>query len=371
MNAHLRAPALASLCILAACSSPRTRTDAGPPIDASGSDAGPRIDAAGLDAGLIDGGPGEDAATSPTFYCSNFNGPTLIVTRDDAQRTAPSVVVRLPIAIGGTVSGLAILAIDETLDGMPVRSWDVATVRAPVGFDGTSTPIIGTPSPTTLFTAVTDATAAELAQCDLDPWDRADGEVVVRLRTNETGEVTVTCALGVAFDGRGAEPLDLACARGVPGWLGPRPNISGITTTPTPIRLLDAPTLAHNSGALPVDGFVANALTVRNRTATFPSETACAPPTEWIVTTGRYELWRGLTSSDVWSGPVAPGEEERANWIWQESGLLPAGFCYSGRLGPPAECLRPTLALTLRGTSSVGDWEWESDIFDCLVLPPP
>ena len=349
--------------------------DAAPPTADSGarSDSGPRADAATGDTGLavdagrgIDGGPEADGGVAPTVRCVNGTGPLLIITRDDLLRTGSSAVARLPIQITGAATGLQILSVDETLDGAPVRSWDVATLRAPSGFDGTVTPVPGDPSPTTLFTAVTDAESVELAQCDLPPWSRVDGELAVRLRTNETGELTVRCALAVGFGGRGPEPLDFACARGVPGWLGERPSLSGITS-PALIRLMDSPVHAHNSGTTLADGFVATGATLRNTTATFAGETACAPPTEWTATAGTHLLWRGASGADVWSGPVAPGAEERAGWLWQEPGAIPAGFCYPGRLGPPTECLRPTISLTLRGTSSVGAWEWESDLFDCLL----
>jgi len=365
MNRPFSASATLLLCALAACgSTPRSGVDGGSAVDSSRTDAA-ASDAAALDATLSDAALLADGAAVPEVRCASGFGPFLIVTRDDLLRTESSVVARLPIQISGAVSGLAILGVDETLDGVSVRAWDITTIAAPPGFDGTVTPVDGTPSPTTLFTAVADAAVSELAECDLTPWERSDGALVVRLRTNETGELTVTCSIGVDYAARGSEPIDLACARGVPGWLGPRPALSSFTS-PGAFRVMETPTLAYNSGATSVDGFVATGIALRNATGAFRGETACAPPTEWTSSSGRHQLWRGSSSVETWSGPVAPVSEERASWLWQEPGALPDGFCYRS-MGPPGECVRPTISLTLSGTSSVGAWAWESDIFDCFV----
>ena len=365
MNRTFSASATLLLCALAACgSTPRSGVDGGSTVDASRTDAG-ASDAAALDATLSDAALLADGAAVPEVRCASGFGPFLIVTRDDLLRTESSVVARLPIQISGAATGLAILGVDETLDGVSVRAWDITTIAAPPGFDGTVTPLPGTPSPTTLFTAVADAAVSELAECELTPWERNDGALTVRLRTNETGELTVTCSIGVDYAARGAEPIELACARGVPGWLGPRPAISGITS-PSAFRLMETPTLAHNSGATSVDGFVATGIALRNATGAFPGETACAPPTEWTSSSGRHRLWRGSSSEATWSGPVAAATEEGARWLWGEPGALPDGFCFRS-MDPLGDCVRPTISLTLSGTSSVGAWAWESDIFDCFI----
>lgn len=346
------------------CDGSNVMEDAGPRVDG----AVPMTDGGGADSGLPpgDGGPPADGGVV-MIVCTDYEGPNLIVTRDDALHGRSSALFRISLELDAAVTGLAILALDEVLDGAPIRSVDPGVIRGPDGFDGRVTPSPGDPRPGILFTAVTNAAAAELAECDLDPWARHTGSVDVRLRTDQTGEVVVHCGLGSSYAGRGPEPVRLACARGVPGWVGSSPRISDITT-PSVFRFMESPMLAHDSGAVPVDGFVATGATIRSTVRTFTGEMPCADPAEWTATGGTHQLWRGSSSVETWSGPVAPGAEERANWMWQEMGSLPAGFCFPPGVGPPDECLHPTLFIALRGSSSAGAWEWESDIFDCLDL---
>lgn len=330
------------------------------PVDAPSPDVGTAV---------VDGGPASDGglasdvsaldAAGPEIRCAPSAGPYLVVTADDALYGGDSTLARLPIYVMGSVTGLRVLGVEETLAEAAVRTWDAASFEAPAGFDGTASNAI------TTFDAVTAADARELAQCANDPWDRVGGALTVRLTTDQTGEISVNCAIGVDYGGRGPEVLELACARGVPGWLGPRPNVSG-PTMPAAFRLASSETHARSTGPS-VDGFVATSAVLRTTYGAFPGETTCAGPAEWAITTGTHQLWRGGSSTETWSGPVAAGAEESANWLWQEPGTLPAGFCFPPG-SPPGACVRPVISLTVLGTSSAGEWSWESDLFDCLVL---
>ncbi|MFK7987574.1 MAG: hypothetical protein AB8I08_16260 [Sandaracinaceae bacterium] len=367
LDPKLFAPVAPVLMVLVACGGPvgpPTIDDAGAQRDASTPDAGPALDA-GFDAGPgADAGPPTDGGTI-SIDCDIGEGPRLIVTRDDALHGSSSAVLRLPLRVSGAVTSLEVVQVTETLDGLETRGWTGAMFRGPEA----ATPMPGDPTPTVVLSAVSDADPAELAECDAAPWDRSPGQLVARIRTDQTGEVDVTCDLGAAFGARGPESLALACAAGVPGWLGD-PRMSGVTS-PTVFRFLDSQTLAFNSGSTAVDGFVPQEARATTAYGAFPGETTCGSPTSFTTTAGTHQLWRGSTSEDTWTGPVAPGAQEVANYMWQEPNALPEGFCYP-LPGPGVpigeECIRPVVSMTLSGGSSAGPFTWESDIFDCYDL---
>jgi hypothetical protein len=349
----------ASVLLLACSGDPRPVIDAGPP----GSDGG-----GGLDGSSSDGGIAGDGG-NVQIGCA-YDAPHLVITRDDVLHGRSSATLRLALRAMGEVNDLRVMRVDERIGDAMVRAWDVATLAAPPGFDGRLLPREGMPSPTVLFLGATDATEEELAVCALDPWARGDGSLEVTVSTRETGEVSFSCPLGLAYAGRGPEPIRVSCAEGVPGFLR-NARMSDIVM-PVTASVIDSEIVFVNSGAAAVDAFGADVLAARTHTETFPIERACADPATYMPGGGRHDLWRGRTSSDVWSGPVAPRTEERVNWFWQIPGeLLPAGFCIAPdpMPVPGTECLRPVISLEVGGTSSVGRWRFESALFDCYDTP--
>lgn len=345
--------------------------DGGSGVDDGGplaQDAGAATDGGGggLDAGTVTdaGAPPADGGTV-SLRCASGE-PRLIVTTDDALHGGTSALLRAPIEVRGAVTGLRVLRATQSFGGVVDRTWEAAELEAPPGFDGAVADEPGVPA-VVLFRGVADADSTEIDQCARAPWERDAGSVSLSVTTDQTGEVTLECSFGPGFGGRGPEPLGVACARGVPGWL-PRASISDIDT-PRVFRFMESETVAHNSGPSAVNGFVASDATVTSGFGGFPGETECASPDTWTPGGGTHQLWRGTTSNDTWTGPVAPGAEERAHWMWQEGGaLLPATFCFPPDLGEPGACIRPVMSITLRGASSAGPWQWESDIFDCVAL---
>jgi hypothetical protein len=339
-----------------ACSDGRASRDAGSRLDAA---LEPRPDGATFDGGSI----GDAGAV--TAICA-YDAPYLVVTRDDALHGRSSAVVRVALQFDGAVSDVTVLRVDERLETTLVRTWAAETLAPPAGFDGRLVPVAGDPSPRVTFLGVADALEAELDVCANERWDRGQGSLEITLSTRETGEVSITCPLGVEFAGRGPEPLRIACAEGIPGWLA-RPSVSNVRE-PIVAALMEPELAIVNSGAAPVGSFVADAARVHTHVEPFPFERSCAEPTEYEPAAGIHEIWRGRTSEDVWSGPVAPGTEERANWFWQMAGeLLPAGTCIAPdpTPTPEEECVPPVVALDVEGSSSAGRYRFESPLFTC------
>lgn len=350
-----------SFFLLACSDDPRGLADGGPPRATDGGGI--------ADGGSYDGGTAGDAG-NVQIGCA-YDAPHLVVTRDDVLHGRSSTTLRLVVQAMGEVNDLRVMRVDERIGDAMVRAWDVASLAAPAGFDGRLAPVEGNPSPRVLFLGVADATEAELDVCELDPWARGTGSLEVTVSTRETGAVSFACQLGLTYSGRGPEPIRISCAEGVPGFLR-HPRMSSIRT-PVTASVVDAEIDFVNPGAgAPVDSFAADVLAARTHTETFVLEEACAEPATYAPAGGRHDLWRGMTSSDVWSGPVAPRTEERLNWFWQIAGeLLPDGFCIAPdpMPMPGMECLRPVISLEVGGTSSAGRWRVESDLFDCYDTP--
>ena len=336
----------------------------GVPADASVErDAGPGADGAAPPA---DGASPDLDAGAVTVQCSNGNGPIVVVTRDVAGSTDDLALLRIPLWFSGAASGISITSVRQldAAEGL-VRDWLVSTLAPPSGFDGHAVPRDGYPNPLILFTATAPATMGELALCEGAVTVRA-GAVEITGVANEGVPLAVRCGLGLAYGGRGPEQLPLRCARGVPGWLE---NIStNITQVTAPIvaTLVESIATVHGVGAAPIDTFVSSAGTVSGASAPDGFDPACFAPVEWS-TMGRNNLWRGMTSEAVWSGPVAPGTEETVWWWSQSDRTVPEGTCAVPDMGMPGPsmCTPPVTRLVLRGTSSAGAWEWETGIFTC------
>lgn len=327
------------------------------------SDAGPRQDAGdvAVDAAL----PDVDAG-AVTVTCSAASGPVIVVTRDVGGSTDDLTLLRIPLTFSGAASGISITSVRQ-LDGAgaSVRDWAATGLAPPAGFDGHAVPRDGYPNPTLVFTQTDPALPAELALCDGLVTDRG-GTVEITGVTAEAGEFSVRCGLGLDYGGRGPERMPLRCARGVPGWLGNDSTNVTQTTAPIVAALVESIATVHGVGAVPLDAFVSTAGTVSAAASMEGFDPPCSAPVEWS-TMGLNHLWRGMTSDDIWSGPVAPGTEETMFWWSQTNSTVPDGTCVVPDVGMPMPpmCTRPMTRLLLRGTSSAGPWEWETGLFMC------
>lgn len=341
-------------------------SDAGPEADAGrpSTDAEPPGDASGLDAGPSDAGPRE-----LTVRCRGNDGPTVTVTRTGLDATS---LLRLELSFEGGASGIAL---DEVVQrdaaDVEVRSWDVSGIAGPPDFAGRVEAREGVPSPTVVFTAVAPSTSSEVEVCD-GPWHARDGgRVDVRGRTAEGGAFEASCALGWDPASLG-ESLAFACARGVPGWLPQAFDAVSDVETPSDDVLLGTTAAAYGIGASAITDFVATEADVRVHAAEPFGFGDCPEPAPlWEVRGATHTLWRGSSSEEVWSGPLAPGALEAFHWFAVVDGDAPSDACVVPDVEAPPEdsCPTPSLQIVLRGTSSAGPWEWESDAFTCL-LPP-
>jgi hypothetical protein len=94
-------------------------------------------------------------------------------------------------------------------------------------------------------------------------------------------------------------------------------------------------------------------------------------PGDWSPIGGTHAIWRGASSTDTWSGPVAQNVEESASWFWQQTpGSVPAGYINDPTTGDPSTTCPPVNdRFVLRGTSSAGTWEWEGGWFAPFRAP--
>jgi len=345
--------------------------------DLSATDAGARPDAlvpeddggSGLDGGPPsdrDGGPPSDLdGGTLSVSCSLGSGPVLVVTRGVAGTTRDETLLRIPLQFSGAASGIEIMSVEQRDgDDAVVRTWPVGELAPPAGFDGRAVARYDAPSPTVLFTATADAHDHEQTLCDGELVDRESaGSVSIDGSTNEGGVFHVECRLGLDFGGRGMERLPFRCARGVAGWLETNSTRVFQATTPIVAALVEARPTIHALGPM-LDDFASTEAVIFASSADDFGFPACRGPVEWRTITDRQILWRGTSSADVWSGPVAPGTEESVNWFSQTNESLPDGICAVPDMGAPT-CHQPSTRAILRGTSSAGTWEWESDLFTC------
>jgi hypothetical protein len=338
--------------------------------DPPGADAGVRPDALvpDEDGGVgSDGGPPSDAGTVGV-NCSGAHGPVIVVTRGVGGTSSDETLLRIPLWFSGAASGIAITSVEQRdSDGAIVRTWPAGELTPPAGFDGRAVPRDGVPSPTVLFTATAGAHDHELTLCDGELVAREGaGLVAIDGSTNEGGAFHVECRLGLDFGGRGMERLPFRCARGVAGWLDTNSTRVFQATAPIIAALVEARPTIHALGPM-LDGFnsTTEAVVLASSADDFGLP-ACHPPVEWRTTTDRQFFWRGMSSEDVWTGPVAAGTEESVNWFSQTNESLPEGICAVPDMGGmPPTCYQPSTRVLLRGTSSAGAWEWESDLFTC------
>lgn len=363
---------------LVACGSPAPPSDTGAndasiddvaiadsqtPVDSQGTDV-----PAATDAPMTDGG-------ALTVTCA-YDTPFVIVAQSTGAGPA-TTVLRLPLQFSGAASGITLTSVTQLESGTPsttVRTWDVASIHGPAGFTGTATPMSGYPNPVVRFTATAPSVNLETTACSQRPWQRPAGTLHVVGSTTEGGHFEVDCSLGLNYGGRGPEPLRFACAHGVPGWLGgggsQSPSI-GSVTTPIVALLASSGIHAHNIGTADATGFTALGATLSAHVSTvLPPGVTCptTDPPAWTLGTGMHTLWNGSSSANVWSGPVAPGSEADANWMFQQNGVgTMSGYCAPPSTGT-MDCPPPVIQVVLTGTSSAGPFEWESDLFQCLLL---
>ena len=311
-----------------------------------------------------------DAPTGTTeIRCYDFDGPSIVVTRmpDGSAET----LLRVELGFRGGATGIVV---DEVVQRDPldqvVRRWTAP--NAVPGFDGTLAARPGFPEPRAVWTATAPSDASELAVCDQPWYQRAGGHLEVSGATAQTGPFSVRCELNwhpAALD----ESLRFACARGIPGWLPDTFDALTDVSTPIDVVLLGTAAAAYGNSPADVTGLVATEVTVRSHLDTVFNPSCLEPVETWDPTGGAHTIWNGTSSTQIWSGPIPPGEIADFHWSFQVDGDAPSGYCVApddGTLPPGEACPAPSLQVVLRGTSSAGDWEWESDAFGCYDLDP-
>jgi hypothetical protein len=269
------------------------------------------------------------------------------------------------LAFDGATTGVVIDEVARVVaDDAVARVWDGALFDGPPGFDGTVTPRPGDPMPIVAFMAADDARTEELDLCDVSAPDRDAGTFRVRGRTDRGGPFETTCSLSNRwlFD----SDLRVSCARGLPGFLHGYPTFA--TADPYPVAIADSEIAGYADSTMPVTGLAADSLTARSYVdEDDPFRPACGGAQSWTAPAGTHVIWRGRTSDDVYTGPIAPGTEESAFYMFQIPGSIPSGFCFppSDGTSPEEECARPSVQLVVSGTSSAGRWEWEGGLFNC------
>ena len=128
---------------------------------------------------------------------------------------------------------------------------------------------------------------------------------------------------------------------------------------------------AHNIATTDATGFIASGATVTAHVSTvLPPGVTCptTDPPAWTLGAGMHTLWNGSDTTHIWSGPVAPNAEADANWMFEQNGAgAMSGFCVPPSTGT-MDCPPPVLQIVLTGTSAAGPFEWESELFQCLLL---
>ncbi len=366
--------------LLTACSSTPGSPDAVPDagLDSSGSAHDSAVAAA--DGGSpVDGQapadstspPGDGGAVSVTC---GYETPILVVTQSPGN--GASTLLRLPLRFSAAASGITVTAVTQLSPGdagTVLRTWSTASLQPPAGFSGSFTPLNETPQPSLLFTASTTSLMTETDSCKQPPWNRDGGTIHVTGTTHESGAFALDCSYG-NDEGLGGLPLPFACATGIPGWLGgdgsDTPSIQPITS-PVVTLLASAGLGVFNPGASAATGFVATGATITahvNPGPMMPGVTCpMTDPAPWSLQGGMTTLWSGGGSQDTWSGPAAPGQEADANWFYQLSGgSAMAGFCVPASMNPMS-CPPPMDQIVVTGMSSSGAFQWESNLFMCVV----
>lgn len=367
----MRQPAFALLLILSLSGCGDGGSPDGGGVDAPpGTDAGVSTDGGGDDAGSTptDAGPPGDGGM-PMVRCWTQDGPTLVVTRD-APSGGDEALLRLELGFLGGATGIVLDEVVEYDGGdAEVRRWDPAGLRPPDGFTGAAEVSSGRPEPRVVWTAIEPATPSELAVCEQTWYERNGGRVDVSGHT-DAGSFEVSCGLywsPAALD----EQLRFACARGVPGWLPDAYDGISDIETPVDFVLMGTTAAAYGNAAAPITGFVATEVDVRSHLDTGFFGMCSAPMELWEPRGGTHTLWNGTSSTETWSGPIAPETIEDFHWDYQMMGDAPAGFCIppdDGMTPPEETCPPPSLQFVVRGTSSAGPWEWESAAFTCYDL---
>jgi hypothetical protein len=333
------------------------------------------------DAGVVmlpDGGAGWDGGVvvTPTdgamptgpveVRCYVHDGPALVITQPwDGDPEGARALARVRMHFDAPARGIAIDEVARVAsDGAVAWTWDGAHFAGPEGFDGTVTAPDGIALPTVLFTATDDAQPEDIALCDVSPVQRDAGHLVVRGRTDQSGAFETTCELSNIglFD----SDLRVACARGLPGFLHGIASFG--SATEHSIMYAESQVAGYADTTRSITGLAADGLTVRSLVEDDVFMPACAAAQTWEVPGGTHQIWRGRTSDDTYTGPIAPSTEESAFYFWQAPGTIPSGFCFPPDMGPTPpedECRRPQVQLVVTGTSSAGPWEWESGVFTC------
>lgn len=324
-------------------------------------------DGGGSDAG--DTVPGDGGTVRVSVSCHAHDGPSLVVTRPwDGSAEGARALARVRLRFDAPATGITIDEVERvTSDDAVAWTWDGALFAGPEGFDGTVSGPPGIALPMVLFAAAQDATPEDVELCDASPVERDGGRLVVRGRTDQSGAFETTCELSniALFD----SDLRVACARGVPGFLH---GIASLGDSPEHgIMYVDSEIAGYADTSASVTAIAASALTARTFVEDDPFFPACAAAQTWEVPGGTHQIWRGRTSDDTYTGPIAPSTEESAFYMWQAPGSIPAGFCFppdTGAPSPDEECRRPLVQLLVTGTSSAGPWEWEGGVFTCYEL---
>ncbi len=377
-----------SALVLAGCSSSGTGSatgtggsgGAGATAGSGGFATGGTAGSGGLAAGGTAGSgasAGSGGGGGISVACQDLNGgPTLLVVSDAAGAAGKSeTVLRIPLSFGGPVTGLTLDSVEEQDgSGTTLRAWTASDFHGPPGFDGSVQA-----DPANYYEAVLAASApsvqAETDACAAKPWER-NGKVIAKGTTHEGGPFQVECGLALGLGGKGPESLRFACAKGLPGWLEEQTGISNVTS-PVLAALAQSEIHVENTSSAAWDGFVATSATLHAYFADTFLKPCTSPPDTWdFPANGLHQLWRGQTSNDAWSGPVAAGTTDWANWMWQLTGIqFPDGVCFAPNPQPPPDpsqmCQEPMLQITLSGSSGAGAWQWESDLFDCYDLSSP
>ena len=322
---------------------------------------------AGSDGGVVVTPTDGAVPTGPVeVHCHVHDGPALVITQPwDGDPEHTRALARVRLWFDAPATGIAIDEVARVApDGAVAWTWDGTLFAGPEGFDGTVTGPDGIALPMVLFTATDDAQPADIALCDASPVQRDAGHLVVRGRTDQSGMFETTCELSNTglFD----SDLRVACARGVPGFLHGIASFG--SATEHSIMYAESQLAGYADTTGPITGLAADGLTVRSFVEDDVFAPACAPAQTWDVPGGTHQIWRGRTSDDIYTGPIAPSTEESAFYFWQAGGSIPSGFCFPPDTGVPPpedECRRPQVQFVVAGTSSAGPWEWESGVFTC------